>query len=196
MRIEFRQTTALLGALAIVTTGLFPSPVVAEEETTERFRANAISTGGARGRSGSSSLDLNIERWSSDEERAQLLEVVQQNEPAAMIRTLQGLDRVGTARLRNSLSYDFQYSREIVQGDMRQIILVTDRPIAMEEARRNTRSMDSNLSIIQLQLDADGNGEGTLMVGAELVWNEETDTLEVTHFSSQPVRLTNVRRRN
>ena len=195
MRIEPGKTTLLaIAALAVLAIGLAPEVTRGDEETTERFRANAISAGG--GRSGTTTIDIDIERWSSDEERSKLLEAVQTNNPDEMIGTMRGFDRVGTARLRNRLSYDIQYSREIVDGGTRTVILATDRPIAMEEARRRSRTMDHNVSIIQMQLDEEGNGEGTLMVGAELVWDAETETLEVTQFTTQPVRLTNIRHRN
>ena len=47
-----------------------------------------------------------------------------------------------------------------------------------------------------MTLDAEGNGEGVLSLGTEVRWNDKEEKLEVTNFSSQPIKLGNVRRTN
>jgi hypothetical protein len=62
----------------------------------------------------------------------------------------------------------------------------------MEEATGTTQSIDFSVSLIVLTLDAEGNGEGTLTDGAEILFNETTNSLEITNIGNQPIRLTNV----
>ncbi len=105
-------------------------------------------------------------------------------------------DTVGRFRQIQGLGHDLRYSRMIPMEDGgMQVILATDRPIAMVEASRSTRSLDNNVSLIFLTLDAEGNGEGQLMVGAELTWDEENNRLTIEQISSEPVRLGSIRRR-
>ena len=55
--------------------------------------------------------------------------------------------------------------------------------------------MDNNVTLIYLTLDAEGKGEGQMMVGAEMVWNEEKNQLTIENLSSEPVRLNSISRR-
>jgi len=46
-----------------------------------------------------------------------------------------------------------------------------------------------------MTLDADGSGEGQMMLGAEFSWNEEKNQLTIENLSSEPVRLSSIRLR-
>ncbi len=82
-----------------------------------------------------------------------------------------------------------------MEGGGFQVIAATDRPIEFAESWRSSRTLDYNVSLIILEIGENGRGEGQLMLGAEFRWNEETSTVEITNFASEPIRLTNVRQR-
>ena len=180
--------------LLLVAAGLSPQFVNAEAELPIRISANLIST--TPGASGTTAMDITIESWSSDDDRAVLLQGLQEGEQFSMVDSLRSLDRVGSARLRNRTARDLRYSREFMKDGKRHIVLATDRPIAAGEVRRNNRTLDNNVSIVHLELDENGRGEGTFMAGAELELDAETGNLTITHLSMQPVRMTRVRTRN
>ena len=142
-------------------------------------------------------LQIRVDRWSTDEERAKLMEalVAQTRGGRQLANTLFSKESVGTIRELQSLAYDLRYSRSIPTENGRQIILATDRRIEFAEAWRASRTMDYNVSLIILDVDQDGRGEGQLMLGAEFGWNEEKSLVEIEHFASQPIRLNNVRMR-
>jgi hypothetical protein len=74
------------------------------------------------------------------------------------------------------------------------IRLATDRPISFGEAvQRRNATWDFNVSLIELTVDEEGNGEGTLMAGVEFSYDQTNDTFGLKSLSSQPVRLNNVR---
>jgi hypothetical protein len=75
----------------------------------------------------------------------------------------------------------------------RVIRMVTDRPIGFFEAYNSTRSRDYPFSVIELRLDKDGKGEGTLLVATKIKFNKE-NMLEIENYGRDPVRLVNVRR--
>jgi hypothetical protein len=171
----------------------FATPAVAapaEEEVRETFRANVI--GATRGRS--TQMDIRISRWTTDEERSGLMEVVMDNDPRALARAIRNEESVGFLQIRGQRSYRLRYSRQNVNADgSRTIVLATDRPVGMREASGTTQSMDFSITIAVLNLDAEGNGEGSLSLGNELVFDKAKNQLEVTNAGVQPMRLTNIR---
>jgi hypothetical protein len=99
--------------------------------------------------------------------------------------------------LRAQTSWPIRYSRHGKTADGgHRILLATDRPVSFAEAIANSQVGDFDVTMIELVFDAEGNGSGTISVGTEVRWNDSTESLEVTNFSSQPVRLGNVRRTN
>jgi len=67
-------------------------------------------------------------------------------------------------------------------------------PVPYWEALNRPRTYDYPLSILVLNLDEDNKGEGTIAIGVRLKFDNENNSLEIENFSSQPVRLTNVRK--
>lgn len=159
-------------------------------ENSESFSVNAISTTAPRS---TATFTIRVDRWTTDEEREQLANAVVGDSSESLIQALRAQDGVGIVRPRNHPSRTLRFSTEQWDGETRHIFLATDRPIAGFEAARNTRTLDYNISLIHLEVDAEGNGTGTMMIGAEVEFNAETGQLEVTHASMQPVQLTRVR---
>ena len=187
-------TVAVLGlALAL---GLVATPLTTEEELPLNFDANAVNMSNL-GPRGQVRLQIRVNRWSTDEERAKLMEALmaQGRGGRDLANTLFGKESVGTIRESQSLAYDLRYARSLPTEGGRQIIMATDRRIEFAEAWRSARTLDYNVSLIILDVDAEGRGEGQLMLGAEFSWNEETNQVEITHFASEPIRLRNVRLR-
>ena len=75
------------------------------------------------------------------------------------------------------------------------VVWYDGRRIEFAEAWRSARTLDYNVSLIILDVDDEGRGEGQLMLGAEFTWNEDKNQVEITHFASEPIRLRNVRLR-
>jgi len=63
----------------------------------------------------------------------------------------------------------------------------------MFETTQSTRSSKHNVSIIELQVDAEGNGEGTLAAGVRIRFDKEKNQLVLENYSFAPLRLTNVK---
>lgn len=188
---------AMTGALALLV-GLVAAPLRAEEELPLDFDAVAVNMSNV-GPRGQARLQIRVNRWSTDEERAKLMEALRSQTGRARDReladTLFGKESVGTIREIGSLAYDLRYARSFSSEDGRQIILATDRPIAFAESWRSARTLDYNVSLIILNLDERGRGDGQLLLGAEFVWDEEKNQVVITNFASEPIRLTNVRMR-
>ena len=54
------------------------------------------------------------------------------------------------------------------------------------------RQIDYPLTLIVLDVDEKGDGEGKLAVGVQLTFDRENKRLEIENLSSEPIRLTSV----
>src|SRR5262245_33946356 len=107
-----------------------------ESKMKDVYYANAI----ALGQGLSSQLQITITRWTTDQEREELLKTLVEKGQDAMIDVLKKQEETGFLRLPNTLGYRLYYAYQTQVGDKRRIVLATDRPINMAEAWRNGRS--------------------------------------------------------
>ena len=191
--------TSLAVAVLGLMLGLAATPLSAEEEELPlNFDVVAVNMSNV-GPRGQVRLQIRVDRWSTDEERTKLMEALKAQTGRArdrtMADTLFAKESVGSIRESRSLAYDLRYARVIPSEAGRMIVLATDRRIDFAEAWRSTRTLDYNVSIIVLNLDEEGRGDGQIMLGAQLEWDEANDQLTITNFASEPIRLTRVRSR-
>lgn len=186
---------AMTTAVALLV-GMFATPLPAEEEGLPlNFDAVAVNMSNV-GPRGQMRLQIRVDRWSSEEERAKLQEVMKtQAGRRDLANKLFGKESVGTIRESQSLAYDLRYSRVLPSEVGQMIVLATDRRIAFAETWRSSRTLDYNVSLIVLNLDEEGRGDGQIMLGAQLDWDETNNQLIITNFASEPIRLTRVRMR-
>lgn len=207
IRIAICRVGAFTAALALLLPLVgVPTPAVAEEsaELPMNFQANVMAVTGGSGAARSTMIEIRIREWTTDEERHQVLTEIQEasaqsgrNRNRAVARALRGASRVGSMNLRGTTGWPIRYSRLAQNADGSQrIMLATDRPVSFVEAFNSSMAGDFDVTMIELTLDAEGNGDGVLSVGTEVRWSDEAGELEVTNISSQPVRLGNVRRTN
>lgn len=139
-------------------------------------------------------VNITIERWSTDEERQQLITAFLEKGPDKLLDTLQDLKRVGFIRLPTTLGYDLHFAREtpLPEGGHR-IVIATDRRISFAEARNRPRSIDYPFTLIEIRLKPDGTGEGKMSVATKISYNKKDKVIELENYASEPVRLTNVK---
>lgn len=188
--------------------------LAAAEEPAEKFRqsftANAIAMGTSNppilppGRS--ARLDINITRWSTEAEREALFGELVEKGQQGLITALRKQEETGWVRItgpteRGSMttfpSERFRYARETLNEDgSRRVVLAFDRPISVYEAVRRPRWRDYDMTLLVMDLDAEGKGIGQLAIGVQLEFQAETRTLVIENFGTEPVRLTSVSQRN
>ena len=172
---------------------LVSEAAIAEEEEGLPLNFDAIAQNLSNvGRRGQVRLQLRIDRWSTDEERDHLRSTLKDQGTRALTTELFRQDEVGMVREVQQLANPFRYSRRVPTEDGTMIIMATDRPLNFAEVWRGSRTRDYNVTIVIMNLDDEGNGDGQIMMGTELGWDAEKDQLELTHFASEPVRLTRV----
>lgn len=172
----------------------FPVNSPAKDSALLSMRAFAVNMGGG-GRTNAGTIDIVVERWTTDEERAKLRGVLIEKGSDALLDALQDLKpRAGYVRTSQSLGWDVQFAREIpLPEGGRRIILATDRPMSFVERRNQPRSADYEYLLIEARLDKDGKGQGKMAGAAKVTFNKETNTLEIENYGIEPVRLNQVK---
>ncbi|TNF71912.1 MAG: hypothetical protein EP299_10645 [Acidobacteria bacterium] len=187
------QSTTAVGIALVMAMALGAMPTMAQKSI-EQYKGNAIVQTGGR----ASMVEINIYRWSSDDERNEILDAIKEaTENKKLTRhvaqTLRGQKKTGYAFLAGQQGYPLRYSREFKTEEGRQIILATDRPVSFGEVYQHSKLGDFDVTVILLDLDDSGSGNGIISVGTEVLWNDKTGKLEVTNTTSQPVKVGDVR---
>lgn len=158
----------------------------------ERFTANAVSLSPEYG-TGQRIVEITVDRWSPNAERERLVTTLQEKGPNELLKQLQKNKPVGRIRTPDSLGYDLRYAQQtpLPEGG-RMIVIATDRPIGFWEATEHPRSIDYPFTVIQMKLDRDGNGSGTLSYATRIVAHEN-NVIELEDFATQPIMLNNIR---
>ncbi len=191
-----RYLTRLAVAFAVPVLGLLfttmPSEVRAAEPTL-RLKAFAVNMSGL-GRTRTETLQIVIERWSTDQEQKLLGDTLMERSPEKLLETVQKIKpRVGYIRTSTSLGWDIQYARqEDLEGGGRRIVFATDRPMNFFEVANQTRSSDYEYLIGEVRLGDGGKGEGKLATAAKVRFDRDKRKVEIENYATEPVRLTEV----
>lgn len=160
----------------------------------ERFTALAINFDAPPG-AVSTTVDINVDRWSTDAERDRLLTTLMEKGPGSLLEAVGKLPKLGTIRTPDSIGYDLRFARHTPGPDGgERVVILTDRPIGFWEARNQPRSIDYPFTLIELHINADGKGEGKLSIGTKIQADKDTGTIVLENYSTQPVQLSAVRK--
>jgi hypothetical protein len=178
-----------LGAVLVVP--MVASTALAKDESILRLRAFSINMNASVR---TNTIDIVIERWSTPEEASNLKAVFLEKGDDKLLSALQKVKpRCGFVRTSTSLGWDIYFARETPLPDGgRKIVLASDRPVGMWEARNAGRSMDYQFSLAEIRLPKEGKGQGKAIPYAQLTFNKDTNTLEIENYQREPVRLNEI----
>ena len=172
---------------------LLPAPPAAapkDPRPIEKFTAFAASLGTGR----TSVVEVVVYRWSTDEEREKLLTTLQEFGRDKLVDELQKIrPPVGYMRTPSSVAYDLYYARNNPAADgSRHVILATNRRVSFSEVAKNARSLQYQVTLIELHIDPNGKGEGKLVPAAKITWDNSRKAIEIENYSALPVDLLEV----
>ena len=161
----------------------------------EEFTAWAVNLVAGPGPS-NATVDITVERWSTDAQRDQLLTALKEGGPDKLLEALQKMRPLGRIRTPDSLGYDLRYARQApLDEGGRQIVIATDRPIGFWEATYKPRVFDYRFTVIEMRLDKSGEGEGKLLAQTK-IFIDNKQNLVLEHYARQPTMLKQVRKRS
>ena len=191
MRARFRVASIALAA-ACAGLGLSAPTTAAQSKTYEEFSAifSNISNVGAVG---AAPVTIRITRWTPVDEHEKLMAILADKGTEALVRALQSAKSVGSIGTPQTLPYDLRYARqEPFEGKGRKIILMSDRPMEAWERFSSAVSRDYPITWIEMKLDADGRGSGSISLAARL--RLLGDFLGIEDYANQPARLNEIKK--
>lgn len=184
----------LIGSVvAVLVLGLAASIFAQQDRTPLRLTAFAVNLNANRPAAQANIVEIQIDRWSADQERTMLLDRLRTGGETAALAALQKTPRVGYIRTPDHVGWDLHYAHEIPSEDGgRRIFIATDRPIAFWESANLTRSTHYPFTLIEIHLGRDGKGEGRMTVATKATLSSDGKHLELENYSTQPVMLEQV----
>ena len=181
-----------------IVTGLLVSIATTAAQTNapaERFTAFAVNMGGSISRTGAQTVEIVINRWSTEAERDRLLSALQEQGPDKLLDALQAVPRLGYIRTPDSIGYELHYARKTAgEEGGEHVVIATDRYISFWEAANRSRSIDYPFTVIELHLNRNGEGEGKMSLATKITADRTRQTIILEDYGTQPIQLNNVRR--
>jgi len=137
-------------------------------------------------------VTINIERYSTPEERQVLIDAFQQAGSEGLFNTLQKMRSKGRIAITGTLGYDISFVRKIPTDEGFKIRILTNRPIRFGEAWVNGRSMDYNLSALELDIsDQRNKSAGILLPACQFKIDKKTNEIVAENYQN-PWKLINI----
>jgi len=176
---------AAAGALALAV------PLTAQpDRAPERFTALAVNLESPR-RDMTGTVEIVVNRWSTDRERDRLLTVLLEKGPERLLDALQDTPRVGYIRTPEGIDYDLNFSRRTPgEGGGELIEVFTGRDFRFWEGINQPGAIEYSFAVIELRINRDGQGEGRMSIATKIIGK----ALALEEHDTQPVSLQKVRR--
>jgi hypothetical protein len=149
------------------------------------------------GPSGEGRMRIVINRWSPDSERDRLLSVLKEDGSDKLAESFGMGTAAGYIHWPGNLDYTIRFAYRIPRADGGEdVILATDYPVNLwwDTSLGPAPTSFTHGTVIQLQLNRDGRGEGKLSVGTKLSATKDGKLFALEDYARQPVVLTDVRR--
>ena len=191
-----QSTNLSLRVLTGVVCCLLFAPTLTAQEEREVVSYSAVVVGVRAGaRMQSTRVTIRIQALTTDEQLEEWAQITKegnrdQRELRQALERVRGLGRITVTGFTGN---EIAVIREQEVDGGKMISLFTARNVSFAELRQGGRVRDYRFSFIQLLVDEEGNGQGTLLAAARPSFNEE-GVLEIESIGNQPYALRNVRR--
>ena len=138
------------------------------------------------------SVKVIINRFSTEEERQQLVAAFKQGQNPGLVKALEKMQPAGRIAITGTLGYDLAYIRLIQTPNGRLIRFATNRLIRFAEAYANTQSTAFDLTAGEFQLDNQDKDKstGVLFPACQLIINDKGE-LQI-ELRKNPWKLVNI----
>ena len=193
------RAVTILAAVAAL--GTAPSGQAPTAARPLRLSATAVDMG-AVGSDTSSLLQITITRWSTEQERHDLVATAASGRDALLpaLRAMPFHGRIaipkwiGPDPYNARLGWDLRYAAKAPLDDNGQrITIVTDRSIGRLEEHEQPGALAYPFTLIDIRLDKNGQGSGRFAAATNIEFDTTTNQLRVNNYAAEPVRLKNVK---
>ena len=136
-------------------------------------------------------LRLRLLRWSSDDERRQVMAALE--EPSKLLSALPYVGVAGYLQWPGGLEHTVRYARQTARPDGgADIVLVVERPLWLWWDSTAKWAADQHFTVVHMRVNKDGTGEGRIATGDGFRRNADSGIM--ISDTTKPALLTNVRR--
>ena len=158
----------------------------------ETFSADAA----AVGQSGSVAtvLRIQIDRYTSDEERDTLVGALKTGGHTALLAALHQAPAAGSIAIKDE-KWTLRWARQQKTPNGRVIVVATDQPVYfVGGGRPQARSREGfDVAVVQLDVDEIGFGKGSMAPAARIKAGEPTG-IQIEDYAGQPIPLVSVKK--
>lgn len=156
----------------------------------ETFTGFAVSV--TSGQSGV--VEIVINRWSTDGERALLENVLKASGSQAMVNIMQDLPQVGYIKGAETMGDALFYARSNDLPDgTRQVVIATNRPLSGAAMLAPGAANKYDATVIEMRFAKGAKkGEGKIVVAGKASIDPKTGKLKLNNYAGEPVRLENI----
>ena len=194
--ISTNRVRRLLTVCSVATALLLAAgPTIAQKnKVIDRYNIIAQGTGHYGLPAGRASrLELVVYRWTTADERTDIIKTLGSDDGKAVIKYLEGLDVVGRIMIPGESGVDLRYLWNVEQDDKNYVIGMSQRSL-LSQPGATTGDAPYYLAVLQLELDKEGKGKGVLAPGIHPTFHSNgTVNIESTIASS--VELTSATRK-
>ena len=176
---------AVLIAAAVLCASL---PLAAQDQPKqETYAVTVFGTAGVTaGKSVTGTVMVN--GYTSDAEVSELAGILKAKGQDALVSAMDKLKEKGRIALTGTVGNQVQVIRERPGPKGRRIILVANRQMSLPELWNSGRSTSYKFSIIVLDVNAEGKGDGLVYYAVKLKFNKDGQ-LELEHYGQAPGRI-------
>lgn len=196
-----RVRYAVLMALALLVAAV-PAPGL-QDTGGVRINGWALSFG-TIGTGANQNIEITITRWSPIALRDQLLKTMLEKKQQGLLDALQDQPEVGRWRFPGYMGPDpnniyrlgtpIRYAMNHPGEDGgRRIVVLTERIMGFQEIRNQPRTVDYPFTLMEMRFKKDGTGEGRMLWYTQFDWDKKRNQLEIENYSSEPVRMNNLK---
>lgn len=202
------KTGALVVALGFVLAAVSPAAAADKDDFELNVKARAVSTMNIL-RAASDMLDIRVTRWSTEDQREALAATLESQGNHGLAAALNEQESTGWVSFdprggggpgRDPRRSTLRYSREIIDGNNREVILVTNHYPGYgtdPQAADGSKLAEYPVSFVLLKLQKNDDGEwtgvGRMFVGAKLRFDAAAKKFVIDEFPMDPVYLKDVK---
>lgn len=193
MRILHLGSLVAGGALVL---GVATTPAFAQRnETAARYTAVAVDMNSPSPGLGAGQVNLVVNRWSDAEDETRLMDVLVERGGKALLSEMERWPEVGSVAGVGSVGFSVRYAWHQVAADgTERVTMITPRPMSFSERWNSGRSTDYPFLIVQMELQPDGKGTGSIIIAAQLFADKVNKSLVVDTLLDQPILLQGLER--
>ena len=153
-----------------------------------RFTATASGPSGELG-----PVEVVINRFSTTVEKNRFMDTFAERGPAGLQEALQQAPSIGRLAAPGDQGFELRYAAELrgENGD-RHVIVASDQGMSFLEAADRPRSADYPFTVLQLQIDRNGQGRGLASAYSNITLDKVQGSIVLENLGDQPVMLRNL----